>query len=192
MMTSRPQRSDAATPGAAPADFAVLYEEHFDAIYGYLCRRVGRDHGEELAAQTFACALRDLHRFDAARGPVRAWLFGIASNVLRSGQRSEIRRLRAIARTGVDDLLFDTDEVDQRVDAKRFTRALAGVLAELSAADREVLLLTAWAELSSEEIGSALGIPAGTVRSRLNRARRQVRRALAGSSDPQEAVHGRA
>jgi RNA polymerase sigma factor (sigma-70 family) len=181
------------TPSAAgQTDFAALYEQHFDVVHGYLCRRVGRDHGEELAAQTFACALRDLSRFDAARGPVRAWLFGIASNVLRSGQRSEVRRLRAIARTGVDDLLFDTDEADERIDAKRVTRALAGVLAELSPGDREVLLLTAWAELSSEEIGSALGIPAGTVRSRLNRARSQVRRALDGSSDPQEAVHGRA
>jgi RNA polymerase sigma-70 factor (ECF subfamily) len=191
-VTPRRQQSDGTSSSSVQADFAALYEQHFDVVYGYLCRRVGRDHGEELAAQTFACALRDLPRFDATRGPVRAWLFGIASNVLRSGQRSEVRRLRAIARTGVDDLLFDTDEADERVDAKRVTRALAGVLAELSTGDREVLLLTAWAELSSEEIGTALGIPAGTVRSRLNRARNQMRRALDGSSDPEEVVHGRA
>jgi len=56
--------------------------------------------------------------------------------------------------------------------------ALAAALADISPGDRDVLLLVAWAELTSEEAGQALGIPAGTARSRLHRARRQLRTAL--------------
>jgi RNA polymerase sigma-70 factor (ECF subfamily) len=175
--------------------FAVVYEEHFDDVFGYLCRRVGRDAGEDLAAQTFALALRDLKRYDAARGPMRAWVFGIAANVLRGHRRSEERRLRALARTGVDPLLSEPDAIDDRIDAERATRALAGVLAALPAGDREVLLLFAWVGLTSDEIGFALDIPPGTARSRLSRARRRLQSALADtgqshSPTAQEALDG--
>ena len=163
--------------------FARVYEQHFDAVYGYLCRRVGRVEGEDLTAQTFTLALRDQEQYDAARGTLRAWLFGIAANVLRGHQRSEERRLRMLARTGVDPLVDEEEQVEDRLDAELATRALAGVLAGLSPGDREVLLLSAWAGLSSEEIGQALDIPAGTARSRLNRSRRKLQDALAGA-DP--------
>jgi RNA polymerase sigma-70 factor (ECF subfamily) len=176
--------------------FARVYEDHFDAIYGYLCRRVGRVEGEDLTAQTFTLALRDHEQFDDARGTLRAWLFGIAANVLRGHQRSEERRLRMLARTGVDPLVGEDEQVEDRLDAALATRALAEVLAGLSAGDREVLLLNAWAGLSSEEIGHALDIPAGTARSRLNRSRRKLQDALAGGDQTcltvqgQEAVDG--
>jgi RNA polymerase sigma factor (sigma-70 family) len=175
--------------------FAVVYEEHFDDVFGYLCRRVGRDAGEDLAAQTFALALRDLQGYDAARGSVRAWVFGIAANVLRGHRRSEERRLRALARTGIDPLPSETDELEEQLDAKRTTQAVAGVLAALPSGDREVLLLFAWAGLTSDEIGFALGIPPGTARSRLNRTRRRLQRELADTEQPgrpiaQEALDG--
>jgi RNA polymerase sigma-70 factor (ECF subfamily) len=163
--------------------FARVYEAHFDAVYGYLCRRVGRVEGEDLTAQTFTLALRDQEQYDATRGTLRAWLFGIAANVLRGHQRSEERRLRMLAKTGVDPLVDEEGRVEDRLDAELATRALAGVLASLSPGDREVLLLSAWAGLSSEEIGQALDIPAGTARSRLNRSRRKLQDALAGA-DP--------
>jgi RNA polymerase sigma factor (sigma-70 family) len=191
------RRRRGATLSVADRDrFAAVYEAHFDAIYGYLCRRVGRTEGEDLTAQTFTLALRDHQQYDTSRGPVRAWLFGIAANVLRGHQRSEERRLRMLARTGVDPLQDEADQVEQRLDAKLATRSLAQVLASLSAGDREVLLLSAWAGLSSEEIGLALGIPAGTARSRLNRSRRKLVEALSGGENAcltlngQEAVDG--
>jgi RNA polymerase sigma factor (sigma-70 family) len=194
-MTGR-RSGGAQAPAAAGRDaFAAVYAEHFDDIYGYLCRRAGRSEGEELAAQTFALALRDRGSYDAGRGSPRVWLFGIAANVLRGHRRSEERRLRALARSGVDPLLDEADALVERLDAQRATRALAGVLASLPAGDREVLLLAAWADLTSEEIGLALGIPPGTARSRLNRSRRQLRRALAHaghghSPAAQEALDG--
>ncbi len=74
------------------------------------------------------------------------------------------------------------DRADSRVVAQSAHAPLAGALAGLSAGDRHVLLLVAWADLSYPEVAEALGIPLGTVRSRLNRARRKVRSAL--GADP--------
>jgi RNA polymerase sigma factor (sigma-70 family) len=184
------RRGRAALSGDERDAFARVYEQHFDAVYGYLCRRVGRVEGEDLAAQTFTLALRDHGQYDTSRGTVRAWLFGIAANVLRGHQRGEERRLRMLARTGVDPLFDEEEQVEDRLDAKLATRALAEVLAGLSAGDREVLLLSAWAGLSSEEIGHALDIPAGTVRSRLNRSRRKLQDALSGGDHAYLAVNG--
>ena len=71
------------------------------------------------------------------------------------------------------------EDTDSRIAAQG---PLAGALAALSAGDRHVLLLVAWADLGYQEVAEALGIPVGTVRSRLNRARRKVRTAL--GADP--------
>jgi RNA polymerase sigma-70 factor (ECF subfamily) len=83
-------------------------------------------------------------------------------------------------RTGVDPVVEPYVDVDGRLVAAACRRRLAGALARLPAKDRDVLLLVAWAELSYEQVSQALGIPVGTVRSRLNRARRKVRSALDG------------
>ena len=80
---------------------------------------------------------------------------------------------------GARSLHEETVDVAARVDARAAAPALAAALAALSRADREALLLFAWADLSYEEIAAAVGIPVGTVRSRINRARRQVRERLA-------------
>jgi RNA polymerase sigma-70 factor (ECF subfamily) len=92
--------------------------------------------------------------------------------------------LRAFARTGADPVAESyADRADARVSAAGVQRHLAAALAGLPAGDRDVLLLIAWADLSYEEVAVALDIPAGTVRSRLHRARRKVREAL-GGQDP--------
>ena len=73
--------------------------------------------------------------------------------------------------------------MDAQVTASAAHRDLARALATLSAGDRDVLLLIAWADLSYDEVAHALGIPIGTVRSRLHRARKKTRTAL-GGADP--------
>jgi RNA polymerase sigma-70 factor (ECF subfamily) len=80
------------------------------------------------------------------------------------------------------------DDVDGRVDAAAAAPVLAAALASLGAVDREVLLLYAWADLRYEEISFALGLPVGTVRSRLHRARERVRRNLDRGVSPAVAV----
>jgi RNA polymerase sigma factor (sigma-70 family) len=159
-------------------DFAALFDLYYDPICGYLRRRVEPAIADELAAQTFLEAYDRRASFDPLRGKPRAWLYGIAINLLRHHRRAEERRLRAYARAAVTHRRDESDDAHDRLDADRAAPALAAALATLSPSDREVLLLFAWAELSYDEIATTVGIPVGTVRSRLNRARCLVRARL--------------
>ncbi len=77
------------------------------------------------------------------------------------------------------------DEAHDRIAAQAMRAPLAAVLAGLKVRDRDVLLLLAYGQLSYEKIAAVLEVPIGTVRSRLNRARRQTRAAL-GTTSPFE------
>lgn len=166
--------------------FATVFDDHFDRIHRYVNRRAGTSLADDLAAQTFVEALATWPRFDQTR-PVVPWLYGIATNLLRHHYREEERRLRAFARAAQDDsAAFDEESIVDRVDAKANDGALALALSQLAPADRDTLLLYAWAELSYEEVAQTLNQPIGTVRSRIHRARQ----ALAASLGPTE-VHQR-
>lgn len=166
-------------------EFGRLYDEYSRPLHRYLARRVGEQTAYDLVSETFLVALRQRHTYDPARAAVQAWLYGIATNLVRRHVRQEVRGLHAAARadsrqdradTGHDTLVAD------RVDADAMARRLAPALANLAEADRDVLLLTVWAGLSSAEVAGALGIPVGTVHSRLHRVRRQLRAAAAPST----------
>jgi len=157
----------------------VAFEENHDPIFAFLRRRVGESDAADLTAETFLVALREFDRFDSKQGTIRSWLFGIASNLMRKKARKEQRELRAFARTGIDPLTVDPMvTVDQRVDAEAVKPQLARGLASLSEEDREAILLFCWADLSYTEIAQALDIPLGTVKSRVARARRKLRKSL--------------
>jgi RNA polymerase sigma factor (sigma-70 family) len=165
-----------------PDQFAAIYERHFADIYQYLAERLGSTVADDLAAETFLVAFRKRHRVDPALGSVRPWLYGIATNLIGQHRRQETRRYRALSRAGRR-LLTSTeshaDRIANAVAAESVGPSLASALAELGQGDRDVLLLTAIGELSHQEIASALKIPHGTVGSRLNRARRELQKALA-------------
>jgi RNA polymerase sigma factor (sigma-70 family) len=167
-----------------PTAFATIFDRHHDAIHAYLRRRLDPPIAEELAAETFARALRGTARYDNDRAEALPWLYGIAANLARRHRRTELRRLRAYARTGRDPLADDHGDAPARLDAAAAGPRLAAALAELRPDDREALLLLAWAELSYDEISAALGIPVGTVRSRLHRARRVLRAHLDEEASP--------
>ena len=147
---------------------------------------LGPDAADDLAAETFLVAFRRRHRFDPARGAARPWLFGIATNLVAQHRRAESRWYAALARAGADPLIApsasagDEDRIADRVAAFQARPALAAVLARLPDRDRDVLLLVAVGGLSYAEVAFALGIPEGTVGSRLNRARRKIIAALSG------------
>jgi RNA polymerase sigma-70 factor (ECF subfamily) len=165
-----------------PRVFAALFDRHYAAVAGFLRRRLERSLADELAAETFLQAFDGRGRYDVSRADARPWLFGIASHLLARHRRGEELRLRAFARAG--QVLGEDrglDDADRRLDAAAAAPVLAAALASLAAGDREVLLLYAWADLSYEEISTALGLPVGTVRSRLHRARERVRRDLEAS-----------
>ena len=176
-MTARSEAG--AGPVPAASDFADLYERHFAEIHHYIAGRLGRDAADDIAADTFVIALRKRDSFDPGRGTVRAWLYGIATNLVARQQRAEQRRYRALARAGARDLSDGPEErVVSWVAAEGLQPQLASALAGLSREERDVLLLVALADFSHEEISQALGIPYGTVGSRLNRARKRIRTAL--------------
>jgi RNA polymerase sigma factor (sigma-70 family) len=162
-----------------PECFSVIFDRYFDQVHGYVARRLGTDLADDVAAETFLTAFRQRGRFDAGRGDARAWLYGIATNLMRRHRRHEVRGYRALARLDVTASTASHDErAAARVSAQRARHQLAIGLAALSPGDRDVLLLVGLAELSYDEVAAALGIPYGTVCSRLSRARRKLRATL--------------
>jgi RNA polymerase sigma factor (sigma-70 family) len=168
-----------------PDSFVAIFERHFEPIYGYLTRRAGVDAGSELASEVFTAAFAQRARYDLSRVDALPWLYGIAANLLRRRRRREGRQLRAYARAPLD-------RATEPGFGGQSDPVLATALAALKPPDREVLLLFAWADLDYGQIAEALRIPVGTVRSRLNRARRQLRTALTDDPvfKPEEAVNG--
>jgi RNA polymerase sigma factor (sigma-70 family) len=167
-----------------PEHFTVLFRRHAPHIQRYVVRRLGPDAADDIVAETFLLAFRQRDRYDPARVDARPWLYGIATNLVGRHRRAEIRLYRALARTGADPVTEPfTDRVDDRVSAGHASRQLAAALARLSPDLRDTLLLAAWSNLSYEEIAAALGVPVGTVRSRLSRARGKLRQSL-GDTDP--------
>jgi RNA polymerase sigma factor (sigma-70 family) len=164
-----------------PETFALLFRRHAPKIQRYLARRIGPDAAEDVLAETFLVAFRRRDRYDRNRPDARPWLYGIAANLVGRHRRSEVRQLKALARTGVDPVVdVFTERSDARVAADAHKRQLAAALARLRAGHREALLLVTWAELTYEDAAVALGVPVGTVRSRINRARKALRDALGG------------
>ncbi|MEN0013706.1 MAG: RNA polymerase sigma factor [Solirubrobacteraceae bacterium] len=158
---------------ADPERFATIFDRHHDRIAAYVRRRLTADGGDELAAQTFLIAFEQRARYDRAQRSAAPWLYGIATNLLRRHHRSETRRWKAYATHGETGApAVDTSDLDARADASAAGPALARSLARLRRDDRDTLLLFAWADLTYPEIAAALSIPIGTVRSRINRARR--------------------
>jgi DNA-directed RNA polymerase specialized sigma24 family protein len=78
-----------------PAAFAPIFDRHYATIHSYLRRRLDAPIAEELAAETFARALRGVARYDEERADALPWLFGIAANLARRHRRTEVRRLAA-------------------------------------------------------------------------------------------------
>lgn len=140
---------------------------------------------DDLAAETFATAYTNWDRFDESRA-LRPWLYGIAANLLRHHWRKERRQLQAYARTGIDRAVEDLDDSLDRAAADVQKRELAAAIANLGGAERDILLLHAWAELTDSEIAEALSLPLGTVKSRLHRTRSQLRNRLGPSGQKQK------
>ncbi len=172
-----------------PERFAVIFDRHFQEIHRYLARRAGEKAADDLAGEVFLAAFAQRQRYDAARESARPWLYGIATNLAGAQRRREARYFRALARADAQPVWQgDEDLVADRVSASAVRPALAAALAALAPGDRDVLLLIALAGLGYPEVAQALGIPYGTVASRLSRARRQLRAALGGSNPVAERI----
>ena len=185
-MTQAPAGTKADTDAAvirasltAPDRFAPIYDRYAPMLYRYAYQRVGPEIAEDVVAETFLAAFRGRASYDLDRQDARPWLFGILTRELATYHRREQARYRAMSRSTYEAVQdCPADEVAARVLADVARGPLAAALAGLAAGDRDVLLLVAWGQLSYDEVAVALNIPQGTVGSRLNRARRKLRKAL--------------
>jgi RNA polymerase sigma factor (sigma-70 family) len=163
----------------SPDRFGALYDRYAPVLYGYAFLRIGRASAEDVVADTFLASFTQRHSYDIARSSARPWLFGILTNKIAERGRAEKIHYRAHARAWQSPVVEGmADRVADQVSAQAQRGRLAAALSRLNAADRHVLLLVAWGQLSYDEVAQALQIPPGTVASRLNRARRKVRAAL--------------
>ncbi|MEU4424110.1 sigma-70 family RNA polymerase sigma factor [Actinoplanes sp. NPDC024001] len=171
-------------PGAAW--FAAIFDDHAPGLWRYLARQVEAAQAEDLVAETFLAAWSARSDYRPERGSARAWLYGIAVNLLRRHHRTQAQQQRMSqrlsGRTAPDD--GTEDRVAERLDARSRLAGLAAAIAALPDGDRDVLLLNSLAGLDTREIAGALGIPEGTVRSRLHRVRRGLRAVASATTLP--------
>lgn len=152
-------------------DFERLVEQHSADLHAYLSRRSTSQVADDLLADVWLAAFSARDRYDPDLGSVRGWLFGITRHVLQTYYRRN--RLRSLLGR-VDRPTDETAAVDARLDAAALVPALREALRSLPPVERELLLLVAWEQLTPSEAGQVLGIPAGTARSRLHRARQRM------------------
>jgi RNA polymerase sigma-70 factor (ECF subfamily) len=162
--------------GATVDDVAGWFDRHAASLAAYATRRVGAATARDVVADTFRIALEQRTAFDPRRGDERAWLYGIATNLVRRHWRTEERRLRTQTRS----VAVDTRPVDplldlvDAVDARRSYGRVVEAVVRLDPDDRDLLVLVAWEGMTSAEAAAVLGVPAGTVRSRLHRIRTRL------------------
>jgi RNA polymerase sigma-70 factor (ECF subfamily) len=160
---------------ADAAGFMDLFWRHGPAVHAYLARRTNRQHADDLLGEVWLRAFRGRGSYDRRWPDARPWLYGIARNVLRAHWRSAGRS----DGVGVESMASDPwPETDNRLDAAAMLDTFRQVLATLSDAEREVLFLVTWEQLTPAETALVLGIPQGTARSRLHRALSALRSEL--------------
>ena len=176
-----------------PRAFAELFDRHAGALGGYAARRLGPDAGQDILSETFLVAFARRASFDSTWESALPWLYGIASRLIRKHRATEAKYFRSsVELSGREEHVShgDLDATIARLDAELSTRELAPSIAALPAKERETLLLYAWGDLTYEEIAAALGVPVGTVRSRMNRVRTKLNPARATTSERAKTKEG--
>lgn len=175
-----------------PLVFATLYDRHATSIYRYAAQRLGDHAADDVMSETFLVAFERRASYDATIVNARPWLLGIATRLMRKHVRVEAVAWKGMSADLAAQIAPDLiDQAGARIDAGRLTQRLDKALRRLSGADRDTLLLYAWGDLDYASIATAMQVPIGTVRSRLNRARRQLRRAAGIETIEQETDNGR-
>lgn len=163
--------------GADPDAFEAFYREHLEAVQRFVARRVSDPHlAADLTADVFLAVIDSAAGYRPALGTPRAWLFGIARNVLAMHVRRTVREAHAVARLQSRRVLAPDaiQRITERIDAERAARDLLAGLGDLEEGQRAVVELVAVDGLSPAEAAAALGITPVAVRVRLHRARKRL------------------
>lgn len=160
-----------------PAAYGELFDQAARRVYNHAYRLLGDwSAAEDAVSLTFLEAWRCRDRLDADGGDLLPWLLGIATNVARNTARARRRHAAAVAR--LPDAIPEpdfADEVAGQLDDVETARAVRDALSTLRRPEREVVALCVYAGLDYAATAEALGIPVGTVRSRLSRAKAHFR-----------------
>jgi RNA polymerase sigma factor (sigma-70 family) len=165
--------------------FGDLFVRHANRIHNYCFRRTGSwSLAEDATSQTFMEAWRKRSSI-AVTDSLLPWLFVAANNVCRNSERAGRRAANLLARTPLTEHVGDhADEVAARIDSERQMQRVLSALRTLKRADQDVVAMCDWEGLSYDEAAAALGVPIGTVRSRLSRARARLKLLLTDEVGP--------
>ncbi len=155
------------------AALGEVYDRYAESLLEFAARAVGRAEAEDVVHSVFLRVTKLARTFDTTAASARPWLFGIATRVLQERRRSVARTFRALFRLRSSQGPASTPLLDQR-------RDIARGLERLTESKRVVLLLAEVEGFSGDEIAAMLGIPIGTVWTRLYHARRELRRYYEG------------
>ena len=158
-----------------------LFRQTYRRVMAYCLRRTSESAAPDVVAEVYGVAWRRRRHLPAAEEEAVLWLLGIARRVLANQARSQRRWSRLLLRVAerADPPHIDPHHSDGGDD-------LAGALRQASAADRELLRLAYWDDLSRQDIATVLGISVGAVDTRLHRARQRLRERLATTSGHQD------
>ncbi len=181
-----PARVPPAQVAGAPASpeialFEGMVTDHLDALYRTALRLTGRPQdAEDLVQETFLRAWRSLHTYRPGTNP-KAWLFRILHNARIDRYRASTRAVQTVDEMeGQDPAFVVTETPESSVMAGVMDAEVRQALMNLPEMFRACLILADLEGFSYQEIADILGIPRGTVMSRLFRGRRAMRKALAG------------
>ena len=169
-----------------PAAFDLLFDAFANAVHRHAVRLTGDwAVAEDVVSLTFLEAWRLRQRLLPEGDSPLPWLLGIATNVHRNAARAARRHRDALRRLPVRQSVPDfADElVDRMYDAARLA-AVQRALGRLRRCEREVFFLCVWSGLDYAAAAEALGVPVGTVRSRLSRARDKLRKVVDTDGEP--------
>lgn len=163
--------------GASPDAFEAFYRENVEDVQRFVSRRVSDPHdAADLTAEVFLAVIESAQAYRPGAGPPRAWLFGIARNVVAMEHRRRVHRLTVMGRV-IGQRVLEPDAMEravERIDAQQEARRLHARLSELSPPLCAVVELVVIDELSVIEAATVLGISAGTARARLHRSRKKI------------------
>jgi RNA polymerase sigma factor (sigma-70 family) len=182
-----------ARTGQEPTAFAEIFHRHADAVYNHCFRKTASwSTAEDLRSVVFLEAWRRRQEVRLHEESILPWLLAVANNVVRTRARSLRRHRSMLARLPISLVSTDDPEAEAiaRLDDEAQMRRVQSAISGLPPAEQDVLALCVWAELDYAAAAVALGVPVGTVKSRLSRARQHLRQAVAVGPAGQPATGG--
>lgn len=164
------------------SEFRDSFRQYKDVVYRFAYRMTGLSAAaEDVTQECFVALWKKPGAFDPARGAMRSYLLGIARNQVLKQWRQQSRYEQE-----------ETEQVVAPVDIVGLERseAIAAAVQALPALQREAVVLAEYEELSLDEIASVTGADIAAIKSRLHRARQNLRRTLAPLLEKKGSFHG--